>query len=147
MLAVPKAFPCNERLKKYSLTWDDICAGKHVEEEVPAVPLRQMKDTPFLFMKPETDTGKRSQAICKRAGFKPDVVLMFQQHSTMFQMACAGMGAAFVTDMMVQNSYLRPELLYYKIGGDECFRNVCFYKKRDKRMNHAMRVFLESAGI
>lgn len=147
VLAVPKHFPCNERLGRYSMTWDDICAGRHVESDIPVLPLNEMGDIPFLFMKPETDTGKRSSSLCKNAGFEPNVVLTFQQHSTMFHMACAGMGAAFVTDVMIENVYSKPELFYYKVGGQECCRNIRFYKKRDKRMNYAMQAFLKEAGI
>ena len=98
-------------------------------------------------MKPETDTGKRTASICKKSGFVPKGVLSFQQHSTMFHMACAGMGAAFVSDQVVRNAYSKPELLYYKVGGSDSYRNIRFYKKREKRMSYALKAFLKTAGI
>ena len=147
ILAVPSVFSCNKKLGAYRLQWEDILANRHLDDAVLAVPLLEFDEIPFLLMKPETDTGKRTASICKNSGFVPKGVLSFQQHSTMFHMACAGMGAAFVTDVMIENVYSKPELFYYKVGGQECCRNIRFYKKRDKRMNYAMQAFLKEAGI
>lgn len=147
LLAMPVSFACNEGLEAYRMSREDICGDLHLSDQVPVLPLKKLQDTPFLFLMPETDTYKRAMKICQKAGFEPHVALSFHQHSTVFHMACAGMGAAFISDTLVRNVHADPNLCYYKVDGNEGFRNIRFYKKKEKRMTRAMKAFLETAGV
>ena len=142
LLAIPAEFLCNEALTGYVMTRADILEGKHVSCEQPILPLGKVKDVPFVFPTPETDTYRRSMQLCKRAGFMPNIVLSFHQQATVFHTNNAGMGAAFVSDMLVKNAFPRPDMCYYKVGGSESFRHISFFWKKERRMTPAMQAFL-----
>ena len=142
LLAIPAEFPCNEALADYAMTRADILAGKHLSAMQPILPLEKVKDVPFVFPTPETDTYRRSMQLCKRAGFTPNIVLSFHQQATVFHTNNAGMGAAFVSDMLIKNAFPRPDMCYYKVGGSESFRHISFFWKKERRMTPAMEAFL-----
>ena len=143
LLAIPPEFSCNEKLEKYAMNREDILEGRHLAQTQPVLPLEKVKEIPFVFPTPETDTYRRSMQLCKRAGFTPNIILSFHQQATVFHTNNAGMGAAFVSDVLIKNAFPRPDMRYYKIGGSESFRHVNFFWKTGKHMTPAMKVFLE----
>ncbi len=145
ILSVPAGFECNRQLNKFQLTREDILQNKHLQEDFPSVPLSTLKNTPFVFPTAETDTYKRSWNLCQKAGFTPQVVLSFHQQATVFHMNCAGLGASFISDILVKNMHSHPELIYYKVGGSESFRHIKIFKKKEKQMTRAMQAFLALA--
>lgn len=145
LLSVPEEFSCNLDLTDYRLTHDDILQGKHLLDAQPVLPLYKIKQIPFILPTPETDTFKRSWQLCQKAGFTPNVVLSFHQQATVFHTNCAGMGAAFISDILVKNANTNAKMCYYKLSGNESLRYIKFFKKKEKRMTRAMRSFLEIA--
>lgn len=143
VLSVPGDFACNEQITEYVMRREDILADRHLSSEQPELPLKKVKDVPFVCTTPETDTYRRSMQLCQRAGFSPNITLSFHQQATVFHTNNAGMGAAFISDMQVKNGYPDPNMRYYKIGGSESFRHISFYRKRGKRMTPAMQAFLQ----
>ncbi len=143
LLAIPAEFSCNRELANYSMTREDVLGDRHLTHDQPILPLEKVKDVPFVFPTEETDTYKRSIQLCKKAGFTPNIVLSFHQQATVFHTNNAGMGAAFVSDMLIKNAFSRPDMCYYKIGGSESFRHVSFFWKMGKHMTPAMKAFLE----
>lgn len=142
LLSIPAEFSCNEALTDYVMTSADILEGKHVSPEQSILPLEKVKDIPFVFPTPETDTYKRSVQLCQKAGFSPNIILSFHQQATVFHTNNAGMGAAFVSDMLIKNAFPKPDMCYYKVGGSESFRHIGFFRKKEKRMTPAMQAFL-----
>lgn len=145
LLSVPEEFSCNQDLSIYGMTREDILQGKHLQDFQPVLPLHKMKQIPFVLPTPETDTYKRSWQLCKKAGFTPNVVLTFHQQATVFHTNCAGMGAAFISDVLVKNANTSANMCYYKLDGNESLRYIKFFKKKEKQMTRAMKAFLELA--
>lgn len=145
LLSVPGEFSCNKDLTDYGMTREDILQGKHLQDTQPMLPLQKIKHVPFVLSTPETDTYKRSWQLCQKAGFTPNVVLSFHQQATVFHSNCAGIGAAFISDILVKNANTSADMRYYKLGEDESLRYIKFFKKREKRMTRAMRAFLTIA--
>lgn len=143
ILAVPEEFSCNERLQHYQLSGEDILQGKHIDPLQPCLPLKKLKGVPFVFPTQETDTYKRAWALCQKAGLEPNVILSFHQQATVFHTVCAGMGAAFISDVLVKDTYADPKLCYYKLSGQECIRHIKFFKKKERRATYAMDAFLQ----
>lgn len=144
LLAIPSNFSCNKTMKEYAMCREDILRGNHLSLEQPVLPLKMVKDVPFVFPTEETDTYKRSMQLCKKAGFTPNIVLSFHQQATVFHTNNAGMGAAFVSDMLIKNAFPRPDMCYYKVGGSESFRHIRFFTKKERRMTPAMQAFLDT---
>lgn len=142
LLAIPAEFSCNREFREYAMTREDVLVGKHLRQQ-KILPLEKVKDVPFVFPTPETDTYKRSMSLCKKAGFKPNIILSFHQQATVFHMNSAAMGAAFISDMLIKNAPSSPDMCYYKVGGSESFRHISFFKKKEKRVTPAMQAFLD----
>lgn len=147
LLSIPREFSCNEDLIDYQMTRKDILQDKHLQDTQPVLPLHKIKQIPFVFLTPETDTYKRSWNLCQKAGFTPKVVLSFHQQATVFHTNCAGVGAAFISDILVKNANASADMCYYKLDSDECLRYIKFFKKKEKRMTRAMQAFLEIVQI
>ena len=142
VLAIPAEFSCNRELIDYAMSREDILHNRHLSSYQPTLPLEKIKDVPFVFPTPETDTYKRSTLLCQKAGFTPNVVLSFHQQATVFHTSNAGMGAAFISDMLIKNTYPGANLCYYKVGGVDNFRHVTFFWKKGKYLTPAMKAFL-----
>lgn len=147
LLAVPDQFPCNEAMKKYQISYDQVLKNVHANPAKPAPPLSLLGDTPFLNMTPDTDTGKREKRIFRRENFSPNFTFSFRQQLTAFHLACQGVGCAIISDMMVKSGIFRPKLIFYKLDEAESYRHIKFYQKKGRRMTFAMRSFLSVAGV
>lgn len=145
LLSIPGEFSCNQKLNDYGMTREDVLQGKHLQDSQPALPLCALGQIPFVFPTSETDTYRRSWQLCQKAGFTPNVVLSFHQQATVFHNNCAGIGAAFVSDILVKSTNTNADMRYYKLDGSECYRNIKLFKKKEKHITRAMRAFLETA--
>ena len=114
LLCVPSAFPVNKQLKDVALSKEDIMAGKHRHFDVPTVSLRSFADTPFILLTEGNDLYTRSIHFFEEAGVKPDVRLKVSQLATSFQLSCSGIGAAFISDYLV--NIATEDALFYKIS-------------------------------
>lgn len=145
ILAVPREFEINEELSQYRLTREEIAAHRHSSDEVPALPLNLLKNTPFIFVKEENSIYKRGVKMCGRQNFTPNIILKPDQVVTAFNMAGKGVGATFLPDGLVENVPYDAPLCYYKMDEDLSVRRVYFYKKRNKYLTKAMEEFIRVA--
>ena len=143
LLAVPRAFSVNERLMDYQITPDNLQDGGASYEHMPAVPMENFEGLPFIFMKPENDTGKRAVDICRENHITPNILFELDQQMTAYNVTCSGMGISFIGDMLISRVPVHPNVVYYKLPGDHCRRNVFFYWKRGHYMSRAMEEFIK----
>lgn len=143
LLVVPKRFEVTQNLREYQLTKKEIVSGEYLKEDRKAVSLELFKKVPFIFLKPENDTMKRSVKICKNHGLKPKVILNLDQQMTAYNVSCSGMGACFASDLLIRHGTPHPDVAYYKLADKECGRNVYFYHKKGRYLTSAMSAFLE----
>ena len=142
LLAVPRSFAVNQQLEQYRLPLSTIVSGEFLLDAVEAVPLDAFRDESFLMLKPENDTSKRGMKLCQNSGFKPKVLLELDQQMTAYNMTCSGLGLSFISDTLVSYVQPHPEVVFYKLGGEEAQRSVYFYSKKDCYTTRAMREFL-----
>ena len=77
--------------------------------------------------------------------FKNPVDLMFdelEQQITAYNLACHGMGAAFIGDLLLRRAQTAPGLAYYKLDDTLATRDVNFYYKHSRPMTRAVTEFL-----
>ncbi|MBQ3492934.1 MAG: LysR family transcriptional regulator [Clostridia bacterium] len=144
LLAVPERLSINYGLKDCVLSLEDIKAGKHYQENCPAVNLATFKDEEFLIMKKGNDMQRRAQLLCEKAGFTPKARIYLDQLITSYNMACAGMGIAFVTDMLATNAN-GENCVYYKIKGNDVTRRMYIGYKRNRYISQACTAFIDMA--
>lgn len=142
LLAVPKHFSVNEELKEYQLSYENIKSKKYLSRKYPAVPLGRFADLPFIMLTQGNDTRTRGDRLCRNVGFKPNIVLEFNQQSTAYMASSTQLGATFISDILVSQLPAFENLVYYKLDGEEAKRKVFFYYKTHKYKTRVMEEFV-----
>lgn len=143
VLAVPKRLESNKATEKYQLTYKDIINKKHLKEETPTVSLKFFENDPFIFLRRGNDTRRRAEKICEDHGLSPKVILKLDQQITSYNVACYGMGIAFISDTLINKTKPDPNIIFYKLDDPYAKRNIYFYHKQSKYVTRAMSEFLK----
>ena len=142
LLAVPKHFAVNEELGMYQLSYKNIKNKNYLSQKYPAVPLERFADLPFIMLTQGNDTRTRGDRLCRNVGFKPNIVLEFNQQSTAYMASSTQLGATFISDILVSQLPTFENLVYYKLDGEEAKRKVFFYYKTHKHKTRVMEEFI-----
>lgn len=142
LLAVPKHFAVNEELGMYQLSYKNIKNKNYLNQKYPAVPLGRFADLPFIMLTQGNDTRTRGDRLCRNVGFKPNIVLEFNQQSTAYMPSSTQLGATFISDILVSQLPTFENLVYYKLDGEEAKRKVFFYYKTHKYKTRVMEEFV-----
>lgn len=142
LLAVPKHFAVNEELAMYQLSYKNIKNKNYLNQKYPAVPLGRFADLPFIMLTQGNDTRTRGDRLCRNVGFKPNIVLEFNQQSTAYMASSTQLGATFISDILVSQLPTFENLVYYKLDGEEAKRKVFFYYKTHKYKTRVMEEFV-----
>ena len=142
LLAVPKHFAVNEELGMYQLSYKNIKNKNYLNRKYPAVPLGRFADLPFIMLTQGNDTRTRGDRLCRNVGFKPNIVLEFNQQSTAYMASSTQLGATFISDILVSQLPTFENLVYYKLDGEEAKRKVFFYYKTHKYKTRVMEEFV-----
>ena len=142
LLAVPKHFSVNEELGMYQLSYKNIKNKNYLSRKYPAVPLERFADLPFIMLTQGNDTRTRGDRLCRNVGFKPNIVLEFNQQSTAYMASSTQLGATFISDILVSQLPTFENLVYYKLDGEEAKRKVFFYYKTHKYKTRVMEEFV-----
>lgn len=142
LLAVPKHFAVNEELGMYQLSYKNIKNKNYLSRKYPAVPLGRFADLPFIMLTQGNDTRTRGDRLCRNVGFKPNIVLEFNQQSTAYMASSTQLGATFISDILVSQLPTFENLVYYKLDGEEAKRKVFFYYKTHKYKTRVMEEFI-----
>ena len=144
LLAVPKHFAVNEELGMYQLSYKNIKNKNYLNQKYPAVPLGRFADLPFIMLTQGNDTRTRGDRLCRNVGFKPNIVLEFNQQSTAYMASSTQLGATFISDILVSQLPTFENLVYYKLDGEEAKRKVFFYYKTHKYKTRVMEEFVQN---
>jgi DNA-binding transcriptional LysR family regulator len=144
-LAVPKQFEINRRMGHYSIPAEDIAQGPDAWKNYCAVPLTAFSGEPFIFLKPENDTGKRARMFCSNAGFVPKVLFEMDQQMTSYQISRSGLGICFLSDTLISCVMDEDRLLYYPLDAVSSQRNLCLYRKHGHYAGRAIEEFFRIA--
>ena len=142
LLAVPNHFAVNEELGMYQLSYKNIKNKNYLNQKYPAVPLGRFADLPFIMLTQGNDTRTRGDRLCRNVGFKPNIVLEFNQQSTAYMASSTQLGATFISDILVSQLPTFENLVYYKLDGEEAKRKVFFYYKTHKYKTRVMEEFV-----
>lgn len=145
VLAVPRRFEINCKLKEFQITAKSIRDLTFLEESVPPVDLRLFADEPFILLKPENDTRIRAMELCRQYHFMPNKVFELDQQMTSYNITCSGMGVSFISNTLISNVPSHSDVIYYKLDGESSTRNLYFYWKRGRYFSKIMQEFLKEA--
>lgn len=145
LLAVPGSLAVNHDFRSISLTSGDIAAGRHLDPTFPALDVSVLSGERFLLLKRGNDMRFRGKGICQAYGFEPERVLYLDQLMTSYNMSRAGMGIAFVPDMLVRRAPAGEELLFYKLDSPLAIRRLYIGHKKHRYVSQAAQEFIQTA--
>ncbi len=141
ILALPRKLAEAPALRLYRMTASYLQRGGL--QGAAAVPLINLADTPFIMLRKDSDTRIRSDKLCREAGFEPKVQLQVDQQITAYNMAAAGMGAAFISDTLVNMVQHDERLMFFRLSGEAARRNICFHFRRGQTPSAPAAAFLK----
>lgn len=142
LLAVPANFSMDPGVLPYQMTLQDVLENRHMEQEIPAVPLEFFRDIPFILMTRDNDTRIRTDAIFDSGGLKPRILLEIDRLVTLYNFISQGTAAAVVSDTLIQNmEHPSDDIHFYKLGSPWASRGVYIHCKRNRHRTKAMEIF------
>ena len=145
LLAVPAGAPIHAELSAACMTRQDVLAGRHLTEEVPAVPLAAFSEMDFLLLGQGNDMYRRAKGLFQAAGYAPRVRLYLNQLMTAFHMARQGLGATILTDTLVSLSLPTDALFYYRLEGELAARKTFLAMQHKGYRTRAIEGFVQMA--
>ena len=131
IMAVPSSWEINHVLEMYQIPGERILDRSFLDEKFLPVELSLVSDQPFLMLKKNQDSYRRSMEICSHAGFEPRVVLHLDQLLTAYNVARNGQsGIVFFRDTLLKYTEKTDKLKYYKLGDPLAKREIRLSVKR-----------------
>lgn len=142
LLAIPDTMPISKRLFEMSFSAEEIKADKHRLDD-RAVDLAEFSTLPFIILNSENDTGKRALNLFKKHSIKPNILFKLDQQITAYNISSSGMGACFVSDVLVKNAPTSQNMRYFKLADEETSRSIYIYRKSNRYHSIACQKFIE----
>lgn len=144
LLAVPANFKENRALLPYRLSYEDILADRHIENNAH-VPLSALKDVPFILMNRDNDTRKVTDSIFHEANFSPKVLFELDRLTTLYSYIELGVGASIVSDTLVRNVLTKDTAAvnFYPLSPKYSHRGIYASYKKNKYRSPAMSAFIK----
>lgn len=141
LLAVPKKFEINEKLKSERLTADDVKNDKHLAIE-KGVNLSQFSNLPFVLLNSENDSGKRAETLLRKNNVDHTVLFHLDQQLSAYNVCCSGLALTFIADTLIKKNSSSTYVYYYKIKDNIANRHICFFHKTNRYLSHAAQSFI-----
>lgn len=142
LLAFPESLPIRKELLAHSFSAEEIKADRHLSEARTAE-LRDFASLPFILLNTENDTGKRAEKLFRKYGVRPNVLFRLDQQMTSYNISTSGMGACFVSDILVKSTPSSEKMRYFKLDDPEINRSVYLYRKSNRYHSAACERFVE----
>jgi len=113
--------------------------------ESEGVSLSAFADEPFILLKKGQGFRDTSNKLCEDAGFTPKVVFESSNIETVQSLVAAGMGVAFVPQMVARAGWSQHAPAYVSIKEPYTpYRTIVIAHKRDRYMSRAADVFIKT---
>lgn len=142
LVAVPRNFPCNQRLTHCQLTYDDILNDRHISANV--VPFEEFRDTPFITMTAGNDTRSRTDMIFNHYNIHPKSLMELNQLSSVFAFSRTGSAACIISDTLIKRSSWNSEDLYFYALPPSLSRRDVFLQYKKKNANKLIPLFINT---
>ena len=81
-------------------------------------------------------------ALCEAHGFTPNILFELDQQQTAYHITCSGLGISFISDTLIARGTDNPNVVYYKLDGENSSRKLYFYWKKGRYISRVMEEFL-----
>ncbi len=119
---------------------------KHpLADKKDGVSLPELADEPFILLKKGQGFRHTSIQLCEDAGFSPRIVFESSNIETVQSLVAAGMGIAFVPQMVARAGWSQHTPVYLTIREPYTpFRTIVIAHKRDRYMTKAADAFIQT---
>ena len=146
LLAVPDTVAVSRELLSKAYSADDIKLDLHRSSD-RQVDLSSFSALPFIMLNTENDTGKRAAQLFKKHKIVPNIIFKLDQQITSYNISSSGMGACFVSDILVKNAPASKNMRYFKLNDNEINRSVYIYRKSNRYYSIACQKFVEHSSL
>ena len=143
LIAVPKTLSVNERLIKYSISYDVIKNKEKWFENQPKVSVSEFKDEKFILLKNGNKMRQISNKIFKENSIIPDISHEFDHLMTSISYTEAKFGICFVTDTILKYAKKLTDITLYLPKTDHTDRTLYIIRKKNKYNSFASKSLIE----
>ncbi len=143
LLAVPATNKVNEKLKKYCLTYENICRKEHLNGGCVPVSLRMFSGEMFVLTEPKKYTRTVAEKLFQNEKMYPQITMEADNAMTAYSITCSGFGISLVSDVLACGRGKNQAVVYYKLPLKYSSREICFAWKAERYLTKAMQEFLE----
>ena len=93
LLAVPAAYEINRLYEDFYISGEQVADPDFSWADAPTLPASCFAKVPMIFLSAGTNLHQIAMEICHNAGFEPNVIFTLDQSTTIYNLACAGIGA------------------------------------------------------
>lgn len=138
LLAVPPNHIMNKKMIKSKKSKD---SSKQLIEDA-VVDLRDVKEEPFVLLRPEQNLHKMAVKLCKKAGFNPKIQIENKTIDSTIAMVIAGLGISIIPDSIIRYGNLAHNPVYYAIKDEDAKRNLVVAFKKNKELSKSAMEFI-----
>lgn len=132
LVAVPPQHPLKEEV-------DKIQSHSSI---YPKIHLSKLRNEAFILLKQDQKLHQISSNLCKRAGFKPRIILESESIEAAHALATAGMGITFVPDTLTLFRQTTQSPLYFSIADEPSTREMVVAYRRGRYLSKAASEFI-----
>jgi LysR family hydrogen peroxide-inducible transcriptional activator len=112
--------------------------------EKEPIPVAALRKEAFIVLKKGNGFRKIAQTICEEAGFEPQIVFESSNIETVKSLVAAGMGIAFIPDMIAESKSGRYIPVYKKLTDPVPTRTLVVAKRRGRYLSKAAEAFIDT---
>lgn len=138
------AVPPNHSMNKRFISKDKIKDDSNLIIEDVAIDLKEVKEEPFVLLRPEQNLHRMAVKLCKNAGFNPKIQIENKTIDSTIAMVIAGLGVSIIPDSVVKYGNLAHNPVYYTIKDEDAKRNLVVAFKKNKELS---KLAIEFIGV
>lgn len=142
LLALPKCFDINKRLKKFSISRKQICAGDIFLHQAPRISAEYFSDIPMILLNSKSNLYQIAMSICQDSGFVPNTVFQVEQSTTAYNLARVGVGAVWISNLIVKY-FPDCDMVYYLVRSEKIHRTYHSLTSKKHYTNRAASEFIK----
>lgn len=130
LLALPPHHPLSQK------------AAVSLQSLHPRICLAELRDEPFIMLKPGQRMRQMALTLCKNAGFKPKILLESKSTEAAHAMVAAGMGIAFIPDTLVCFGKIEERPVYFSMEDPVPIRTLVVAYRKGRYLTKASQEFI-----
>lgn len=109
----------------------------------PSLDLAALRNEPFIFLKPGQQMHQVANELCKKAGFKPKIILEMKSIEAAHALVASGLGVTFLPETLVKIGKMKEFPTYFSIEGLKPTRTIVVAYRKGRYLSKAAQKFID----